>query len=339
MKTYLVTGGAGFIGSNYIQYILSLQKEILIINVDKLTYAADLDNLKEVSSSPYYKFIKADICDTATIRWIFEQYNIDRIVHFAAESHVDRSIEDSEEFVRTNVLGTQVLLETARRAWEVDENRYAEDKKFLYVSTDEVYGSLEEKEEAFTEISPYDPRNPYAASKAAGDMLVKSYISTYHFPANITHSSNNYGPRQHSEKLIPKIIQNIIQGEEIPVYGDGKNIRDWMYVEDHVRGLYMVQEYGRLYETYNLGGDSEKSNIEVIETIIQTFRNMGLNDFADKARIKYVKDRLGHDRRYAMNAGKLKKATGWEPQISFEAGIKKTVEWYMELFCLKNIKK
>ena len=330
IKTYLVTGGAGFIGSNYIHYILSSYEDIHIINVDKLTYAGNRKNLDGIEESNRYTFVQADICDVEVMRRIFEAYDIDRVVHFAAESHVDRSIVSSAEFVRTNVLGTQTLLDVARNAWETGERQYREDKKFLYVSTDEVYGDLGEDDPGFTEDSPYHPHNPYSASKAAGDMLVKAYIDTYHFPANISHCSNNYGPRQHTEKLIPMVIENIFQGLDIPIYGDGKNVRDWIYVEDHVRGLAMIQEYGKLYEVYNLGGNNERSNMEIVEMILRAYRELGLSDLADKAKIKYVKDRLGHDRRYAIDAGKMKRTLGWETKVSFEEGIKNTIEWYRE---------
>ena len=243
MRTYLVTGGAGFIGSNYIQYMFrKYGEEIRIINVDLLTYAGNLENLKDIENSPNYTFVRADICDKEAIAGIFAENDIDRVVHFAAESHVDRSIRNPEVFVQTNVLGTAVMLNCAKAAWELPDGSFKEGKKFLHVSTDEVYGSLPEDENAFFyETTPYDPHSPYSASKAAADMLVKSYMDTYHFPANITNCSNNYGPYQFPEKLIPLMINNALQGRKLPVYGDGKNVRDWLYVEDHAKAIDMVQ--------------------------------------------------------------------------------------------------
>ena len=293
MRTYLVTGGAGFIGSNYIRYMLGKYKnEIFIINVDKLTYAGNLENLKDVEQRDNYLFRKADICDSFAIRKIFDAYDIDRIVHFAAESHVDRSIKNPEVFVQTNVLGTAVMLNCAKAAWELPDGTFKEDKKFLHVSTDEVYGSLPDDGSAFFyETTPYDPHSPYSASKASSDMLVKSYMDTYKFPANITNCSNNYGPYQFPEKLIPLIINNALNGKKLPVYGDGKNVRDWLFVEDHAKAIDMVQEQGKLFETYNIGGHNEKQNIEIIHIILDTLQEM-LPD-GDK-RKEYINER-GHN--------------------------------------------
>ena len=269
MRTYLVTGGAGFIGSNYIHYMFKkYDNEIRIINVDKLTYAGNLENLKDIEGRDNYTFVKADICDSEAIMKIFDENDIDRVVHFAAESHVDRSIRNPEVFVKTNVLGTLVMLNAAKSAWELPDGTFKPDKKFLHVSTDEVYGSLEEDGGFFYETTPYDPHSPYSASKASSDMLVKSYMDTYKFPANITNCSNNYGPYQFPEKLIPLIINNALQGKKLPVYGDGKNVRDWLYVMDHAKGIDMVQEKGRLFETYNIGGHNEKQNIQIIHIIL-----------------------------------------------------------------------
>ncbi len=255
MKTYLVTGGAGFIGSNYIHYMFRKYGDsIRIINVDVLTYAGNLENLKDLEGRENYTFVKADICDKEVIAKIFAENDIDRVVHFAAESHVDRSIKNPEVFVQTNVMGTAVMLNCAKAAWELPDGTYKADKRFLHVSTDEVYGSLEEDGGYFYETTPYAPHSPYSASKAGSDMLVKAYMDTYHFPANITNCSNNYGPYQFPEKLIPLIINNALQGKKLPVYGDGKNVRDWLYVEDHAKAIDMVQEKGRLFETYNVGG-------------------------------------------------------------------------------------
>lgn len=336
MRTYLVTGGAGFIGSNYIHYMFKKYGDsIQIINVDKLTYAGNLENLKDIEKKDNYVFVKADICDAESINKIFNNYDVDRVVHFAAESHVDRSIKDPEVFVKTNVLGTLVMLNAAKAAWELEDGSFKVDKKFLHVSTDEVYGSLEGEGEYFYETTPYDPHSPYSASKASSDMLVKSYIDTYKFPANITNCSNNYGPYQFPEKLIPLIINNALQGKKLPVYGDGKNVRDWLYVEDHAKGIDMVQEQGRLFETYNIGGHNEKQNIEIIYIILETLQDILPEDdqrreLVSRELITYVEDRKGHDRRYAIAPDKIKDEIGWYPETKFENGIKRTVQWYLE---------
>ncbi len=337
MRTYLVTGGAGFIGSNYIHYMFRKYGDaIRIINVDLLTYAGNLENLKDIEDRPNYTFIKADICDKEAIARIFEENDIDRVVHFAAESHVDRSIRNPEVFVQTNVLGTAVMLNCARAAWELPDGSYKEDKKFLHVSTDEVYGSLPEDENAyFYETTPYAPHSPYSASKASSDMLVRSYMDTYHFPANITNCSNNYGPYQFPEKLIPLMINNALQGRKLPVYGDGKNVRDWLYVEDHAKAIDMVQEQGRLFETYNIGGHNEKQNLEIIHTIIEVLQEKLPDSDPRKAHvstdlIEYVEDRKGHDRRYAIAPDKIKAEIGWYPETMFKDGIRKTIEWFFE---------
>ena len=336
MRTYLVTGGAGFIGSNYIHYMFrKYNNEIRIINVDNLTYAGNLENLKSIEVKENYTFVKADICDKDTINKIFEINDIDRVVHFAAESHVDRSIKNPEEFVRTNVLGTFVILNAAKTVWELEDGTFKEGKKFLHVSTDEVYGSLEEEGTYFYETTPYDPHSPYSASKAASDMLVKSYIDTYNFPANITNCSNNYGPYQFPEKLIPLIINNALQGKKLPVYGDGKNVRDWLYVDDHAKAIDMVQEMGRIGETYNIGGHNEKQNIEIIHIIIKALQEMLPASDRRLANvttdlITYVEDRKGHDRRYAIAPDKIKAEIGWYPETMFKEGIRKTIQWFFE---------
>ncbi len=335
MRTYLVTGGAGFIGSNYIHYMFEKYGEkIRIINVDKLTYAGNPENLKKVADRDNYMFYKTDICDSNAIRKIFRENDIDRVVHFAAESHVDRSIVNPEVFVRTNVLGTLVMLNAAKEAWELGDGTFREDKRFLHVSTDEVYGSLG-AEGYFYEDTPYAPHSPYSASKASSDMLVKSYMDTYGFPANITNCSNNYGPYQFPEKLIPLMIHNALCGKKLPVYGDGLNVRDWLYVRDHVRGIDMVQEKGRLFETYNIGGHNEKTNIDIVHMIIDTLLDCLPQD--DRRRenvseklITYVEDRKGHDRRYAIAPDKIKRELGWEPETSFAEGIRKTIRWYLD---------
>ncbi|MEY8516544.1 dTDP-glucose 4,6-dehydratase [Lachnospiraceae bacterium 29-84] len=336
MRTYLVTGGAGFIGSNYIHYMFrKYGDEIRIINVDKLTYAGNLENLKEVEGRDNYTFVKADICDSKAIQKIFEENDIDRVVHFAAESHVDRSIKEPEVFVQTNLLGTAVMLNCAKAAWEKEDGSFQEGKRFLHVSTDEVYGSLEDEGSYFYETTPYDPHSPYSASKAGSDFLVKAYIDTYQFPANITNCSNNYGPYQFPEKLIPLIINNALQGKKLPVYGDGKNVRDWLYVDDHAKGIDMVQEKGRLGETYNIGGHNEKQNIEIVHIILDTLQEMLPDDDPRKALVStdlitYVTDRKGHDRRYAIAPDKIKAEIGWEPETMFKDGIRKTIAWFFE---------
>ena len=337
MRTYLVTGGAGFIGSNYIHYMFrKYDNEIRIINVDLLTYAGNLENLADISDRGNYVFIKADITDKEAIEKIFAENDIDRVVHFAAESHVDRSIKNPEVFVHTNVLGTAVMLNAARAAWENPDGSYKEGKKFLHVSTDEVYGSLpDDGTSYFYETTPYSPHSPYSASKAGSDLLVKAYMDTYHFPANITNTSNNYGPYQFPEKLIPLLINNALAGKELPVYGDGMNIRDWLYVDDHAKGIDMVQEHGRLFETYNIGGHNEKRNIEIVNLVIETLKDLLPEDDPRKKNvskdlIRFIEDRKGHDRRYAIAPDKIKKEVGWEPETKFADGIRKTIKWYLE---------
>ena len=326
MRTYLVTGGAGFIGSNYIHYMFKkYDNEIRIINVDVLTYAGNLENLKDIENRENYTFVKADICDKEAIAKIFAENDIDRVVHFAAESHVDRSIKHPEVFVQTNVLGTAVMLNCAKAAWELPDGTFKEGKKFLHVSTDEVYGSLDDDPNAyFYETTPYDPHSPYSASKASSDMLVKAYMDTYKFPANITNCSNNYGPYQFPEKLIPLIINNALQGKKLPVYGDGKNVRDWIHTEDHSSGVWTILTKGRMGETYLIGADGEKNNKEVLEEILT---EMGqAPDAYDR-----VTDRAGHDLRYAIDNTKLRTELGWEPKhTDFESGLKATIDWYTE---------
>ena len=336
MRTYLVTGGAGFIGSNFIHYMFNKYgDDIKIVNVDKLTYAGNLENLKDIEAKDNYTFVKADICDSEAIGKVFEDHDIDVVVHFAAESHVDRSIKNPEVFVKTNVLGTLVMLNNAKAAWELPDGSFKEGKRFLHVSTDEVYGSLTEDGGYFYETTPYQPHSPYSASKASSDMLVKAYMDTYHFPANITNCSNNYGPYQFPEKLIPLIINNALSGKKLPVYGDGKNVRDWLYVMDHAKAIDMVINKGRLFETYNVGGHNEKQNIEIIHIILDTLNEMLPDSDPRKAHINsdlitYVEDRKGHDRRYAIAPDKIKSEIGWEPETMFKDGIKLTIKWYFE---------
>ncbi|MCR5487916.1 MAG: dTDP-glucose 4,6-dehydratase [Lachnospiraceae bacterium] len=336
MKTYLVTGGAGFIGSNFIHYILKKYGDsIRVVNLDALTYAGNLSNLEDVSGRDNYEFIKADIRDAEAVREIFKTHDVDVVVHFAAESHVDRSIRTPEVFVETNVLGTCVMLNAAREAWEKEDGGFKEGKKFLHVSTDEVYGSLSDPGEYFYETTPYAPHSPYSASKASSDFLVKAYVDTYHFPANITNCSNNYGPYQFPEKLIPLMINNALKGRDLPVYGDGKNVRDWLYVEDHCKGIDMVIEKGRIGETYNIGGHNEKENIEIVRIILDTIQELltqgdDRREMAQKSRIKFIEDRKGHDRRYAIAPDKISSELGWKPETMFAEGIKKTIAWYLD---------
>ncbi|KAB3526632.1 dTDP-glucose 4,6-dehydratase [Alkaliphilus serpentinus] len=333
MKTYLVTGGAGFIGSNFIHYVLKNYQDAFIINLDKLTYAGNLKNLKEVEKKENYRFVKGDITDIPLVQSLFDQYPIDYVVNFAAESHVDRSIESPMEFVKTNIEGTFVLLDMAKKAWLIGEE-WASGKKFLQISTDEVYGSLGETG-LFTEETPLDPRSPYSASKASADLLVKAYYDTYKMPINITRCSNNYGPYQFPEKLIPLMINNCLNAKDLPVYGDGKNIRDWIYVEDHSSAIDLVLNKGIIGEVYNVGGGNERTNIEIVKTIINTIKELlpkedSRYNAISQELIKYVADRKGHDRRYAIDSTKLQSQLGWSTSIPFEEGVVHTVKWYLD---------
>jgi len=326
MKTILVTGGAGFIGSNFVKFMLDKHPEYRVINLDALTYAGNLENLKEVSNNPNYVFIKADIRDRIRIEEIFSQYNIDCVINFAAESHVDRSIEEPEIFLTTNVLGTQTLLDAAKKHWKVNpEDKYCREYKkgvkFLQVSTDEVYGALGETGK-FIETMPLMPNSPYSASKASADLIVRAYHETFGMPVSITRCSNNYGPYQFPEKLIPLMINNCIKGKDLPVYGDGMQVRDWLHVYDHCSAIDVVLHKGVDGEVYNIGGNNEKANIELVILII---KNLGKSE----GLIKFVKDRPGHDRRYAIDNTKITTQLGWKPAYTFEEGIKETIEWYL----------
>ena len=312
MATVLVTGGAGFIGSNYIHYLLKIHPQDSVVNVDSLTYAGNLANVATVAQQPNYKFYKADIADRDATQAIFKQEKIDFIVNLAAESHVDRSIANPEIFLTTNIMGTQVLLDMAK-AYGV--------KKFLQVSTDEVYGSLGATG-YFTEATPLAANSPYSASKAGADLLVRAYSETFGLPVNITRCSNNYGSYQFPEKLIPLMITNALEDKELPVYGDGLNVRDWLHVQDHCSAIDCVLRSGKNGEVYNIGGNNEKTNIEIVKTILA---HLG----KPESLIHYVKDRLGHDRRYAIDASKMKNELGWEPSYTFEQGIQETIEWYL----------
>lgn len=327
MKTYLVTGGAGFIGSNFIIYMLNKYTNVKIINLDKLTYAGNLENLKFIENNLNYTFVQADICDKGIIESLFKKFDIDYVVNFAAESHVDRSIKDPEIFVKTNILGTANLLNAAKNAWE-DGEGFKSGKKYIQISTDEVYGSLGDTG-FFTETTPLDPHSPYSSSKASADLMVKSYYDTYKMPINITRCSNNYGPYQFPEKLIPLIINNCLNNKPLPVYGDGMNIRDWLYVEDHCKAIDMVINLGELGEVYNIGGHNERTNIHIVKTIIKYLHdNVDSNVTEDL--IKHVEDRKGHDRRYGIDPSRIKEKLGWYPETKFEDGIKKTIEWYLD---------
>lgn len=329
MKTYLVTGGAGFIGSNFILYMMKKHKDVRIINVDKLTYAGNLENLKSVENNPNYVFVQADICDKEAIQGLFDQYDIDYVVNFAAESHVDRSITNPEIFVQTNVLGTVNLLNIAKNAWAVGDDQYKDGVKFMQVSTDEVYGSLG-AEGFFMETTPLDPHSPYSSSKASADLFVKAYSDTYKMPVNITRCSNNYGPYQFPEKLIPLMINNVKHHKQLPVYGDGMQVRDWLYVEDHCKAIDMVAEGGRSGEVYNVGGHNERPNIFIVKTIIEQLHERLQDEGISEALIRHVEDRLGHDRRYGIDPTKIKNDLGWYPETPFEKGIVLTIDWYLE---------
>ncbi len=327
MKTILVTGGAGFIGSNFVKIVLNDYSNYKIINVDALTYAGNLENLKDIKDNERYQFIKLDIRDREKVEEIFNKYNIDYVVNFAAESHVDRSIEEPEVFLTTNIIGTQVLLDTAKQYWKENPSdkyckEYKDGVKFLQVSTDEVYGALG-AEGMFVETMPLMPNSPYSASKASADMIVRAYSETFGMPVNITRCSNNYGPYQFPEKLIPLMINNCLNNKELPVYGDGMQIRDWLHVSDHCRAIFTVLEKGKLGEVYNIGGNNEKANIEIVKLIIETLNK-------SENLIKYVKDRPGHDRRYAIDNTKITTELGWSPKYTFEEGIKETIQWYLD---------
>jgi len=330
MKTYLVTGGAGFIGSNFILYMLGKYNDICIVNVDKLTYAGNLENLKSIQDDRRYIFVQADICNKVHMEDLFAQYHPEYVVNFAAESHVDRSILSPEVFAATNVMGTVTLLNVARSSWEEKDGTYGS-HKFLQVSTDEVYGSLsiDEPEVFFTEETPIAPHSPYSASKAAADLFVIAYGDTYGFPINITRCSNNYGPYQFPEKLIPLMINNVLQHKDLPVYGDGLNVRDWLYVEDHCKAIDMVVQDGIVGEVYNIGGHNERPNIYIVQSIID-YVVQNIDGTVSNDLIKYVEDRKGHDRRYGIDPAKIKHDLGWYPETDFETGIKKTIRWYID---------
>ena len=375
MKTYLVTGAAGFIGANYLKYILNKHSDIFVVVLDKLTYAGNLKNIENELEDKRVEFVKGDICNNELVENIFSRYDIDYVVNFAAESHVDRSIENPKLFLETNILGTQTLLDTAKKFWTICKDEkgypvYKKNKKYLQVSTDEVYGSLkkdiaEGKEltfndkdldillqnrgevktfgnKFFTETTPFSPKSPYSTSKASADMLVMAYQETFHMPVNITRCSNNYGAYQFPEKLIPLIINNVLHGKNLPVYGDGMNVRDWLYVEDHCKGIDTVLEKGKHGEVYNIGGFNEETNINIVKLIIDTISRIMTNEPEYRKILKtdlenvnynlitYVQDRLGHDARYAIDPSKIVKELGWYPETPFVIGIEKTIRWYLD---------
>lgn len=335
--TILVTGGAGFIGSNFISYYLSEHKAVKIVNIDKLTYAANPSNLKEVEKNNRYTFVKGDICDRALIESLFYEYDFNGVIHFAAESHVDNSIESPSTFMNTNILGTFNLIDVAKNHWMQAPHGVKENYKnsrFHHISTDEVYGTLGEKG-LFSEHTAYAPNSPYSASKASSDFIVRSYFHTYGVNVVTTNCSNNYGPKQHDEKLIPTIIRKALSGEAIPIYGDGKNIRDWLYVKDHCKGIDLAFNRGVAGETYNIGGKNEHNNLYIANTICEILNELKPKKGNYKSQISFVKDRPGHDYRYAINASKIKKELGWKAQENFESGIRKTVDWYIDKY-LKN---
>ncbi|MEG1008543.1 MAG: dTDP-glucose 4,6-dehydratase [Clostridia bacterium] len=328
MKNIIVTGGAGFIGSNFIKYMLKKYNDIKIINYDKLTYAGNLNNLNDIENNPNYFFIKGDILDRKLIDETLIKYNIDTVLNFAAESHVDRSINDASDFIETNVKGTLVLIEACKKYWSnKDSNGYKKGVKYLQVSTDEVYGSLGE-DGYFSENTPIDPHSPYSASKASADLLVKSFVDTHKFPAVITRCSNNYGPYQFPEKLIPLIINKCIKKEKLPIYGDGLNIRDWLYVEDHCSAIDKVLTNGRIGQVYNVGGHNEKSNIYIVKKIIDILSKK-VDDTISEDLISFVEDRKGHDRRYGIDPKKIINELDWKPETKFDDGIEKTIDWYI----------
>ncbi|MDD2247148.1 MAG: dTDP-glucose 4,6-dehydratase [Proteiniphilum sp.] len=326
-KNVLITGGAGFIGSHVVRLFVNSYPEYHIINLDKLTYAGNLANLKDVEDKSNYTFVKADICDFDKIKEVFKSFKIDSVIHLAAESHVDRSITDPFSFAETNVMGTLNLLQAARECWK---DKF-ESKLFYHVSTDEVYGALEFDNTLFTEETRYDPHSPYSASKASSDHFVRAYHDTYGLPVVITNCSNNYGPYQFPEKLIPLFINNIRRNKPLPVYGEGVNVRDWLYVEDHARAIGLVFHYGRKGDTYNIGGFNEWRNIDLIRLLVKTTdRLLGREEGVSEKLITYVTDRAGHDLRYAIDASKIKDELGWQPSLQFEEGIEKTVRWYID---------
>ncbi len=334
IEALLITGGAGFIGSNYLAYHLDQNPNVKIVNLDKLTYAGDLNNLVEVSKNANYTFVQGDICDRMLIEELFKKYKFVGVIHFAAESHVDNSIANPGSFIDTNISGTFNLIDVAKNFWMDSSNKIKEGYeacRFHHISTDEVYGTLAETG-LFTEKTPYAPNSPYSASKASSDFIVRSYFHTYGMNVVTTNCSNNYGPKQHNEKLIPTIIRKAISGEDIPIYGNGKNIRDWLYVLDHCTGIELAFKKGKAGETYNIGGRNERDNLYIVNTICDILDEIRPSQKSYKKQITFVKDRPGHDFRYAIDASKIEDELGWKAKESFETGIKKTVHWYLNKY-------
>ncbi len=328
-RNMLVTGGAGFIGCNFVRHMLETDPQIRIVNLDALTYAGSVDNLKDLPGETRHTFVQGDICDRALVNCLLHKHEIDTIVHFAAESHVDNSIAGPEVFVKTNVLGTFTLLDAARHYWQQEKGWDQTQCRFHHISTDEVYGTLEADDPAFSEITPYAPNSPYSASKAGSDHLVRAWFHTYGLPVTTTNCSNNYGPYQHAEKFIPTVIRSCMEGKTIPVYGDGTNIRDWLYVRDHCSGIDAVIRRGRLGEVYNIGGINEWRNIDICRLICRLMDELRPQGAPHEELIAFVTDRPGHDWRYAIDATKMKNELGWQPAETFETGIRKTMEWYL----------
>jgi len=332
MQNILITGGAGFIGSNFVRFALRAAPITRIINLDALTYAGSLENLKDLPNSDRYVFVRGDICDQALVLDLLEQFHIDTIVHFAAESHVDRSILTPGAFIQTNVIGTYTLLEAARIYWLGIESMRIEQVRFHHISTDEVFGSLGADDPPFSETTPYAPNSPYAASKASSDHLVRAYHQTFSLPVTITNCSNNYGPYQFPEKLIPLMVLNALEGKPLPVYGDGKQIRDWLYVEDHCKALWTVLRQGKVGEVYNVGGGTQPTNLEIIRAVCAILDESFPHSpyVPHESLIQHVSDRPGHDRRYAMDITQIKRELGWKPEETLESGLRKTIDWYLK---------
>ena len=333
-KSILVTGCAGFIGSNFVPYFLDKYKDYFVVNLDLLTYAGDLENLKEVEENENYKFIQGDICNRDLVKFIFTEYDIQGVIHFAAESHVDNSIKNPGVFIETNVNGTFTLIDVAYKQWMEKPFTFKsgyENCRFHHISTDEVYGTLNETD-LFTEETPYAPNSPYSASKASSDMIVRAYQETYGMNTVITNCSNNYGPKQHDEKLIPTIIRKALAGESIPIYGDGKNIRDWLYVLDHCKGIDLVYHTGKEANVYNIGGRNERTNLQIVDAICGILDKKVPSSKSYKELITFVEDRAGHDRRYAIDATKLENELGWKADENFDTGIVKTIDWYLSKY-------
>jgi dTDP-glucose 4,6-dehydratase len=331
MRNVLITGGAGFIGSNFVRHLLGAEAGIQIINLDALTYAGSLENLKDLPDPGRHTLVQGDICDQRLVDDLFRRHQIDTVVHFAAESHVDRSILEPGQFVQTNIVGTFTLLETARKFW-LQENHWSQDRvRFHHISTDEVFGSLAPDEPAWTEDAPYAPNSPYAASKASSDHLVRAYGHTFGLPYTLTNCSNNFGPSQFPEKLIPLMILNALEEKPLPIYGDGLQVRDWLHVEDHCEAIYLVLTRGPSGSTFNIGGDNQPANLHIVETICDILdeRKPKTREGSYRELIQFIKDRPGHDRRYAMDTGKIRRELGWRPRHNLTEGLRNTVEWYL----------